>query len=73
MGTSPQTLPLARDADLDDSDVPKLGKSCWKAAELTMPEPNDRPTIRVDIDVVEWVEKKGSDYSTSANAILRST
>ncbi len=44
MGTSPQCLPLARDADLDDSDVPKLGKSCWKAAELTMPEPNDRPT-----------------------------
>jgi uncharacterized protein len=47
-----------RDADIDDSDIPKLGKSFWKAAKLTMPEPKDRLTIRVDHDVVEWLKKK---------------
>src|SRR5271157_4248822 len=61
-----------RDADIDDSDIPKLGKSFWKAAKLTMPEPKDRLTIRLDHDVVEWLKKKGSGYQTRINAILRS-
>jgi hypothetical protein len=26
-----------RDADIDDSDIPKLDKSFWKTAKLTMP------------------------------------
>ncbi len=61
-----------RDADIDDSDIPKLSKSFWKAAKLTMPEPKDQLTIRVDHDVVEWLKKKGSGYQTNINAILRS-
>ena len=48
------------DADIDDSDIPKLGKSFWKSAKLRMPEPKDRLTIRVDHDVVEWLKKAGS-------------
>ena len=54
-----------RDADIDYSDIPKLGKSFWKAAQLTMPEPKDRLTIRIDHDVVEWLKKKGSGYQTA--------
>jgi uncharacterized protein (DUF4415 family) len=61
-----------RDADIDDSDIPRLGKSFWKAAKLTLPERKDRLTIRVDHDVVEWLKKKGSGYQTRINAILRS-
>ena len=61
-----------RDAEIDDSDIPKLDKSFWKAAKLTMPEPKDRLTIRVDHDVVEWLKKAGSGYQTRINAILRS-
>ena len=61
-----------RDEDIDDSDIPKLDKSFWKTAKLTMPEPKDRLTIRVDHDVVEWIKKKGSGYQTRINAILRS-
>lgn len=61
-----------RDADIDYSDIPKLGKSFWKTAKLTMPEPKDRLTIRIDHDVVEWLKKKGSGYQTRINAILRS-
>ena len=61
-----------RDEEIDDSDIPKLDKSFWKKAKLTMPEPKDRLTIRVDHDVVEWLKKKGSGYQTRINAILRS-
>ena len=61
-----------RDADIDDSDIPKLDKSFWKTAKLTMPEPKDRLTIRVDHDVVEWLKKAGSGYQTRINALLRS-
>ncbi len=61
-----------RDEEIDDSDIPKLDKSFWKTAKLTMPEPKDRLTIRIDHDVVGWLKKKGSGYQTRINAILRS-
>ncbi|MGC2768956.1 MAG: BrnA antitoxin family protein [Candidatus Acidiferrum sp.] len=61
-----------RDADIDDSDIPRLDKSFWKTAKLTMAEPKDRLTIRVDYDVVEWLKKAGSGYQTRINAILLS-
>ena len=50
------------DEEIDDSDIPKLDKSFWKKAKLTMPEPKDRLTIRVDHDVVEWLKNKGSGF-----------
>ncbi|MFZ3267000.1 MAG: BrnA antitoxin family protein [Terriglobales bacterium] len=65
-------LRALRDAGIDFSDIPKLGKSFWKTARLAMPEPKDRLTIRVDHDVVEWLKKNGPGYQTRINAILRS-
>ncbi|MGC1371634.1 MAG: BrnA antitoxin family protein [Candidatus Sulfotelmatobacter sp.] len=65
-------LRAMRDADIDFSNIPKLGKSFWKDARLTMPEPKDRLTIRVDRDVVQWLKKNGPGYQTRINAILRS-
>lgn len=35
-------LRAMRDTDIDDSDIPRLRKSFWKNAKLTMPEPKDR-------------------------------
>jgi uncharacterized protein (DUF4415 family) len=67
-----ERLRRMRDADIDDSDIPRLNKSFWKNARLVMPEPKDRLTIRVDHDVVEWLKKGGSGYQTRINAILRS-
>ena len=61
-----------RDEDIDFSDIPKLGKSFWATAKLTLPEPKDRLTIRVDHDVVQWLKKHGKGYQTRINAILRS-
>ncbi len=61
-----------RDADIDYSDILKLGKSFWKVTKLAMPEPKDRLTIRIDHDVVEWIKRQGSGSQTRSNAILRS-
>jgi uncharacterized protein (DUF4415 family) len=60
------------DAAIDDSEIPKLGKSFWKTAKLSMPEAKTRLTIRVDHDIVKWLKKAGSGYQTRINAILRS-
>jgi uncharacterized protein (DUF4415 family) len=65
-------LRKTRDADIDDSDIPKLDESFWKIAKLVMPQPKNRLTIRLDHDVVEWLKKNGSGYQTRINAILRS-
>ncbi len=65
-------LRALRDSDIDFSDIPKLGKSFWDTAQLTLPEPKDRLTIRVDHDVVQWLKKHGKGYQTRINAILRS-
>lgn len=70
--TDLKQLRALRDTDIDFSDIPKLGKSFWKAARLIMPEPKDRLTIRVDHDVVQWLKKNGRGYQTRINAILRS-
>ncbi|MGA9642111.1 MAG: BrnA antitoxin family protein [Terriglobales bacterium] len=70
--TNFKRLRALRDADIDFSDIPKLGKSFWKSARLVLPEPKDRLTIRVDHDVVEWLKKHGPGYQTRINAILRS-
>jgi uncharacterized protein (DUF4415 family) len=70
--TNLKQLRALRDADIDFSDVPKLGKSFWKTARLVMPEPKDRLTIRVDRDVVRWLKGRGPGYQTRINAILRS-
>lgn len=70
--TNFKRLRALRDSDIDYSDIPKLGKSFWKNARLTLPEPKDRLTIRVDHDVVQWLKKNGRGYQTRINAILRS-
>jgi uncharacterized protein (DUF4415 family) len=70
--TNLKQLRSLRDADIDFSEIPKLGNSFWKTARLVMPEPKDRLTIRVDRDVVNWLKKNGPGYQTRINAILRS-
>ena len=65
-------LRAMRDSEIDFSDIPKLDKSFWATAKLTLPEPKDRLTIRVDHDIVRWLKKHGRGYQTRINAILRS-
>ena len=43
-------LRALRDSEIDFSDIPKLDKSFWATAKLTLPEPKDRLTIRLADD-----------------------
>ena len=70
--TNLKRLRAMPDSAIDYSDIPRLNQSFWKTAKLTMPEPKDRLTIRVDHDVVQWLKKRGRGYQTRINAILRS-
>jgi uncharacterized protein (DUF4415 family) len=64
-------LEKMRDEDIDYSDIPELEEDFWMEADLSLPAPKDRITIRLDHDVLQWLKSKGRGYQTRINAILR--
>ena len=61
------------DAEIDFSDIPPLKESFWKNA---VANPYYRPvkkqvTVRLDSDVVAWLQHKGKGYQTRLNRLLR--
>jgi uncharacterized protein (DUF4415 family) len=60
-----------RDADIDYSDIPALGKSFLKKAAVAWPPEKKQLTIRLDADVLAWLKAHGKGYQTRINRILR--
>lgn len=60
-----------RDADIDYSDIPPLGKSFLKKATTGWPPAKKQLTIRLDADVLDWLKGHGKGYQTRINRILR--
>ena len=60
-----------KDEEIDLSDIPELGDSFFKNAELVLPKPKVVVTLRVDADVMEWFRTKGKGYQTMMNAVLK--
>ena len=60
------------DADIDFSDMAPVPD--WKAAEMgKFYRPAKKPiTMRLDLDVIEWLKADGRGYQTKANWLLRS-
>ena len=60
-----------RDANIDYSDMPPVVD--WASAEVgKFYRPAKKPvTIRIDIDVLEWLQADGRGYQTKANWLLR--
>jgi uncharacterized protein (DUF4415 family) len=60
------------DADIDFSDVAPVPD--WNAAEMgKFYRPAKKPvTMRLDLDVIEWLKADGRGYQTKANWLLRS-
>jgi uncharacterized protein (DUF4415 family) len=60
-----------KDADIDFSDIPPIVD--WSGAEVgKFYRPAKRPvTIRLDVDVIEWLRSDGPGYQTKANLLLR--
>jgi uncharacterized protein (DUF4415 family) len=60
-----------KDGDIDFSDVPAVVD--WSGAEIgKFYRPSKKPvTIRLDVDVLEWLKAYGKGYQTKANLLLR--
>jgi len=61
------------DDKIDYSDIPPLKDRFWKHA---VRNPFYRPvkrqlTVRLDADVVAWLQEQGKGYQTRINALLR--
>jgi uncharacterized protein (DUF4415 family) len=62
------------DDTIDFSDIPPADEKFWANA---VRNPFYRPvkkqvTVRLDSDIIAWLQKKGSGYQTRLNALLRS-
>ena len=65
-------LRAKRDEDIDLSDAPLVLD--WSKAEIgKFYRPTKKPvTMRLDLDVIEWLKSEGAGYQTKANWLLRS-
>ena len=66
-------LAAGTDSTIDLSDIPELTEKFWRNA---VRNPFYRPlkkqlTLRLDADVIAWLQRQGKGYQTRANALLR--
>lgn len=61
-----------RDSKIDYSDIPELDDKFWEEAEVALPPPKTKVTIRLDPSVIIWFKSQGEHYQTRINAVLRS-
>jgi len=68
-----KTLAKRPDNDIDTSDLPPLGEEFWQqAVRGRFYKPVKKATsVRIDMDVLEWLKKQGKGYQTRINGILR--
>lgn len=72
----PRKLTPAEAARLDKtpieySDIPPLGEEFFKRATAALPPGKRQLTIRLDLDVLDWIKGTGRGYQTRINRILR--
>lgn len=59
--------------EIDTSDVPELEEGFWKEAvrgQFYKPKKVQK-TVRIDADILQWLEHCGPGYQTRLNKILR--
>jgi uncharacterized protein (DUF4415 family) len=67
------TLAARPDHEIDYSDIPRLRERFWRHA---VRNPFYRPvkrqvTVRLDADVIAWLQQQGKGYQTRLNGLLR--
>jgi uncharacterized protein (DUF4415 family) len=58
-------------ARIDYSDIPPLDEEFFSKAKQAWPPAKQQLTIRLDIDILEWLRARGRGYQTRINRILR--
>jgi uncharacterized protein (DUF4415 family) len=67
------SLSALPDEDIDYADAPALGEEKWQAAvqgRFYKPMKVSK-TIRIDADVLAWLQRPGKGYQKRLNAVLR--
>lgn len=68
-----RVLAKKSEAEIDTSDAPELPEKAWVNAERgKFYRPIKKAvSLRLDVDVLEWLKKDGQGYQTRANQMLR--
>ena len=64
-------LDRLKDRDIDYSEIPPLDPSFFKKATEAWPPAKQQVTVRLDVDVLDWLKLHGKGYQTRLNRILR--
>lgn len=64
-------LDQLKDPDIDYSEIPPLDPSFFKKATEAWPPAKQQVTVRLDVDVLDWLKLHGKGYQTRLNRILR--
>lgn len=64
-------LDRLKDRDIDYSEIPPLDPSFFKKATEAWPPAKQQVTVRLDVDVLDWLKMHGKGYQTRLNRILR--
>ena len=64
-------LEALRDANIDYSDIPALDAAFFRDALVVVPPGKKQLTVRLDADVLAWLQAQGKGYHSRINAILR--
>ena len=59
------------DANIDYSDIPALDAAFFRGARVVVPPGKKQLTVRLDADVLAWLQDQGKGYHSRINAILR--
>ena len=64
-------LDAMSDANINYSDIPALNAAFFRDARVVVPPGKKQLTVRVDADVLAWLQEQGKGYHSRINAILR--
>lgn len=64
-------LDRLKDRDIDYSEIPPLDSSFFRKATEAWPPAKQQVTVRLDVDVLDWLKLHGKGYQTRLNRILR--
>ena len=64
-------LDAMSDANIDYSDIPALDTAFFRDARVVVPPGKKQLTVRLDTDVLAWLQDQGKGYHSRINAILR--
>lgn len=70
-GSDVARLDQMSDANIDYSDIPPLDAAFFRDARVVVPPKKKQLTVRLDADVLAWLQNQGKGYHSRINAILR--